>query len=92
MKERSLFIFWKGQLNFFMAIKLAKTAGFCMGVRRAVSIALRESQDGGTETYTYGPLIHNEQTIKLLEARNIFILNDPGDVEGGFSGKTTPRL
>ena len=51
-----------------MEIKLAKTAGFCMGVRRAVDIVLEIAQhETGRSIYTYGPLIHNPQTIELLK-------------------------
>ena len=50
-----------------MGIKLAKTAGFCMGVKRAVDIVLDLARQQGHGTiYTYGPLIHNPQTIELL--------------------------
>ena len=50
-----------------MGVKLAKTAGFCMGVRRAVDMVLDMACHKGVETiYTYGPLIHNPQTIELL--------------------------
>ena len=55
-----------------MAIKLAKTAGFCMGVKRAVDIVLDMARQRGHGTiYTYGPLIHNPQTIELLRKRGI---------------------
>jgi len=55
-----------------MEIKLAKTAGFCMGVRRAVDIVLEIAQhETGHRIYTYGPLIHNPQTIELLRNRGI---------------------
>ena len=55
-----------------MEIKLAKTAGFCMGVRRAVDIVLDIAQhEKGRRIYTYGPLIHNPQTIELLKSRGI---------------------
>ncbi len=55
-----------------MEIKLAKTAGFCMGVRRAVDIVLDVAQhEKGSRIYTYGPLIHNPQTIELLKHRGI---------------------
>ncbi|NLA42081.1 MAG: 4-hydroxy-3-methylbut-2-enyl diphosphate reductase [Smithella sp.] len=55
-----------------MEIKLAKTAGFCMGVRRAVDTVLDVSQhETGRKIYTYGPLIHNPQTIELLKSRGI---------------------
>lgn len=55
-----------------MEIRLAKTAGFCMGVRRAVDIVLDIAQhEKKRRIYTYGPLIHNPQTIKLLKSRGI---------------------
>jgi len=55
-----------------MEIKLAKTAGFCMGVRRAVDIVLEIAQhEKNRRIYTYGPLIHNPQTIELLKNRGI---------------------
>ncbi len=55
-----------------MEIKLAKTAGFCMGVRRAVDIVLEIAQhETGRRIYTYGPLIHNPQTVELLKSRGI---------------------
>ena len=54
-----------------MEVKLAKTAGFCMGVRRAVDIVLDIAQHETSRIYTYGPLIHNPQTIELLKSRGI---------------------
>jgi 4-hydroxy-3-methylbut-2-enyl diphosphate reductase len=55
-----------------MEIKLAKTAGFCMGVRRAVDIVLDIAQhETSRRIYTYGPLIHNPQTIELLKSRGV---------------------
>jgi (E)-4-hydroxy-3-methyl-but-2-enyl pyrophosphate reductase len=55
-----------------MEIKLAQTAGFCMGVRRAVDIVLKiAQQEKNRRIYTYGPLIHNPQTIELLKKRGI---------------------
>jgi len=51
-----------------MEIKLAKTAGFCMGVRRAVDAVLEVAQhETGRRIYTYGPLIHNPQTIDAFK-------------------------
>jgi len=64
-----------------MEIKLAKTAGFCLGVRKAVDKVL---EIAGTETgrriYTYGPLIHNPQTIELLKKRGITAVKSIDDV------------
>ena len=54
-----------------MKVKLAKTAGFCMGVRRAMEIVLAENNKGVHPLYTYGPLIHNRQVLALLETKGI---------------------
>jgi (E)-4-hydroxy-3-methyl-but-2-enyl pyrophosphate reductase len=65
-----------------MAIKLANTAGFCMGVKRAVDIVLEIAQKShGRKIYTYGPLIHNPQTIELLKKRGIYPIDRIDDIE-----------
>ncbi|HDQ04399.1 MAG TPA: 4-hydroxy-3-methylbut-2-enyl diphosphate reductase [Deltaproteobacteria bacterium] len=64
-----------------MELKLAKTAGFCMGVRRAVDIVLDIAQhEKGREIYTYGPLIHNPQTIELLGSRGVKPVNSIDEI------------
>lgn len=57
-------------------IKLAKTAGFCWGVKKAIDITLESARGKGEKVYTYGPLIHNPQLIKLLESKNIHVETD----------------
>ncbi|MGZ3580528.1 MAG: 4-hydroxy-3-methylbut-2-enyl diphosphate reductase [Syntrophales bacterium] len=65
-----------------MGVKLAKTAGFCMGVRRAVDLVLDIAQHKGREDiYTYGPLIHNPQTVELLRTRGIIPVSDIDDID-----------
>ena len=65
-----------------MAIKLAETAGFCMGVKRAVDIVLDIAQKSRKrKIYTYGPLIHNPQTIDLLKKRGIVPINRIEDID-----------
>ena len=65
-----------------MPIILARTAGFCFGVRRAVKIALNEAQKRTTPLVTLGPLIHNQQAIDLLKSRGITIKHHPSEVNG----------
>ena len=55
-----------------MKISIAKTAGFCMGVRRAVDMVLDASNKAKEPIYTYGPLIHNPQVLEMLESKQIF--------------------
>ncbi|MFO7884744.1 MAG: 4-hydroxy-3-methylbut-2-enyl diphosphate reductase [Desulfobacteraceae bacterium] len=54
-----------------MKIIIAKTAGFCMGVRRAVDMVLDASQSTQGPICTYGPLIHNPQVLEMLEEKGI---------------------
>ncbi len=54
-----------------MKIIVAKTAGFCMGVRRAVAMVLDASNLAGEPIFTYGPLIHNPQVLEMLENKKI---------------------
>lgn len=54
-----------------MKIIIARTAGFCMGVRRAVDMVLDASNSSGEPICTYGPLIHNPQVLELLESKKI---------------------
>ncbi len=57
-----------------MKIEIAKTAGFCMGVRRAVELALDAPGKQVEPIYTYGPLIHNPQVLALFADKGITIL------------------
>ncbi|MDR3012117.1 MAG: 4-hydroxy-3-methylbut-2-enyl diphosphate reductase [Chitinispirillales bacterium] len=59
-----------------MKIIVAQAAGFCMGVKRAVDQALMLSNDKSSTTWTLGPLIHNRQTIEMLEQRGVHVLNE----------------
>ncbi|MFH0845416.1 MAG: 4-hydroxy-3-methylbut-2-enyl diphosphate reductase [Pseudomonadota bacterium] len=66
-----------------MKVKLAKTAGFCMGVRRAIEMVLAEANKGKGPIYTYGPLIHNNQVLELLESKGIKGLENLEDLKEG---------
>jgi len=60
----------------YMKILIAKTAGFCMGVRRAVEMVLDAPGKHKTPIFTYGPLIHNPQVLNLLKGKGISVIND----------------
>ncbi|MBN1255736.1 MAG: 4-hydroxy-3-methylbut-2-enyl diphosphate reductase [Deltaproteobacteria bacterium] len=66
-----------------MKVKLARTAGFCMGVRRAMEIVLTEINKGTSPLYTYGPLIHNQQVLGLLETKGVKAVDDITDLDEG---------
>ena len=57
-----------------MKISIAKNAGFCMGVQRAVNIALDASKNTKEPLYTFGSLIHNPQVLKMLKNKGILSL------------------
>ncbi|MDX9819589.1 MAG: 4-hydroxy-3-methylbut-2-enyl diphosphate reductase, partial [Desulfococcus multivorans] len=59
-----------------MNITVAKTAGFCMGVRRAVEMALDASNRADGPIFTYGPLIHNPQVLNILAEKGISVIRD----------------
>lgn len=72
-----------------MSVKLANTAGFCMGVRRAVDMVLDMARHNRQETlYTYGPLIHNPQTVDLLRKRGIVPIRGLDDIVRTAPGAT----
>ncbi len=54
-----------------MKIIIAKNAGFCMGVRRAVEMVLDAPATHKGPICTYGPLIHNPQVLQTLEDKGI---------------------
>jgi len=66
-----------------MRIRMARTAGFCMGVRRAMEMTLAEANRQEGPLYTYGPLIHNRQVLGLLESRGVRSVQDVEGLEGG---------
>ena len=55
-----------------MEVNVAKTAGFCFGVKRAVDQVYEQTEkEKGKKIYTYGPIIHNEEVVKDLRSRGV---------------------
>ena len=61
-----------------MKITLAKTAGFCFGVNRAVNMVY-ELLEAGEQVCTLGPIIHNPQLVSELEGKGVRIVESPED-------------
>ena len=57
-----------------MKVKVAETAGFCFGVKRAVDKVYQLIEDGGSPIYTLGPIIHNEEVVSDLESRGVRVI------------------
>ena len=53
------------------ALYVARSAGFCFGVQRAVDTVYDEILSGDGPIYTYGPIIHNEIVVKDLEEKGV---------------------
>ena len=64
-----------------MEIILAKTAGFCFGVNRAIETLEQES--GKYAISTLGPIIHNEFVVNDLRERGVSVIEDVDSLPGG---------
>ncbi|MGN0506037.1 MAG: bifunctional 4-hydroxy-3-methylbut-2-enyl diphosphate reductase/30S ribosomal protein S1 [Lachnospiraceae bacterium] len=68
-----------------MEVKVAKSAGFCFGVKRAMELVLKQ-QALGKQVYTYGPLIHNEEVVNSLAKQGVCVVNSKEEWEGKTPG------
>ena len=59
-----------------MKIKVAETAGFCFGVKRAVDKVYQLIEEGTSPIYTLGPIIHNEEVVADLAARGVRVISE----------------
>ena len=71
-----------------MEVKLAKTAGFCFGVKRAVDTVYKEAEKNNETIYTFGPIIHNEQVVEDLEKNGVFVVNTTTELKALKTGTT----
>ncbi len=55
---------------------LAKSAGFCFGVKRAIDIACDTAESSSMDIYTLGPLIHNDQVVNKLKDIGVKEINE----------------
>ena len=66
-----------------MKLLVAKSAGFCFGVKRAMDIALEASRKYPKRLHTLGPLIHNPQAVEYLENLGVKAKERIEDLPGG---------
>ena len=64
-----------------MEVTVAKSAGFCFGVKRAVDTVYEQIEKGQKPVYTYGPIIHNEQVVEDLAARGVQVIRSEEELE-----------
>jgi len=63
-----------------LKITLAKTAGFCFGVNRAVQMVY-DLVDSGEKVCTLGPIIHNSQMVEELCSKGVRVVNEPQEAK-----------
>ena len=66
-----------------MEIRVAKTAGFCFGVNRAVEIVEKCTQDKTSTYHTLGPIIHNKHVVNNFAKKGISPIDSLDDVAPG---------
>ena len=59
-----------------MKVTLAKHAGFCMGVKKAMNMALEASESSTERIYTLGPLVHNNDAVDMLKENDVYPSED----------------
>ena len=64
-----------------MNLVVAKSAGFCFGVKRAVNMVYDEIGKSDVPVYTYGPIIHNEEVVRDLEEKGIRVIRSLDELE-----------
>ena len=72
-----------------MEVILAKTAGFCFGVKRAVDTVYKEA--GKKNVYTYGPIIHNSEVVNDLKKKGVEVINSREELEALEEGTVIIR-
>jgi len=63
-----------------MELMIAKHAGFCFGVKKAIEIAEETASKNKDKTYVYGQLVHNERVIDDLQKKGIEFVEDIEDI------------
>ena len=64
-----------------MEVIVARSAGFCFGVKRAVEEVNRQIEEGQKPVYTYGPIIHNEHVVNSLAARGVQVIQSEEELD-----------
>lgn len=64
-----------------MEVRVAKSAGFCFGVQRAVDSVYHEIEVNDGKIYTFGPIIHNEQVVNDLQSKGVQVIESEEELE-----------
>lgn len=74
-----------------MKVVVAKTAGFCFGVERAVEKVYEQIEQNNHPIYTFGPIIHNEEVVKDLENKGVQVVETKEELSGITEGSVIIR-
>ena len=74
-----------------MNIVLAKSAGFCFGVKRAVNMVYDEVETSKEPIYTYGPIIHNDEVVKDFESKGVKLVKELNELAALPKGRIIVR-
>lgn len=74
-----------------MKLMIAKSAGYCFGVKRAVNMVYQEAEEAKVPVYTYGPIIHNEEVVRDLKQRGVHVVRELKELENLPKGKIIIR-
>jgi len=66
-----------------MDVKIARTAGFCWGVRRTVDQVMEVADRAGGPVVTLGPIIHNPQAVARMQEKGVRTVNEVAEVQSG---------
>jgi len=74
-----------------MEVILAKSAGFCFGVKRAVDTVYERAEQKTGTIYTYGPIIHNEEVVNDLAKKGVRIVETKEELKNCRDGTVIIR-
>ena len=74
-----------------MKVTLAKSAGFCFGVKRAVNMVYDEVEKTDEPIYTYGPIIHNDEVVKDFESKGVKLVKELSELADLPKGRIIVR-
>ena len=74
-----------------MEVTVAKTAGFCFGVKRAVDKVYQQAEEATGSVYTFGPIIHNDQVVEDLAAKGVRVIRSEEELEQIHEGTVIIR-
>ena len=74
-----------------MKLTIAKSAGYCFGVKRAVNMVYQEAEEAKVPVYTYGPIIHNSEVVNDLKKKGVKVINSREELEALEEGTVIIR-